>query len=219
MLGTGIIKGFYITAKNFVGSYLTRQRMTTVEYPETRLKLPETSRTFPFLVYDGDHPIAGLRCTACKICEKECPPQCIYIIPDRDDKGKAMKHPRIFDIDISVCIGCQICVEVCPFDSIKMDQIFEIAVRDRYAPLLLHRGNLAKPNSYYHRISPTAAAEVDARLAAAKSAADDRAKSAAAAKAAAAAKPAATFATPEAATKPAPATQPPTPPPAALETK
>jgi len=47
-----------------------------------------------------------------------------------------------------------------------MDQIFEIAVRDRYAPLLLHRGNLAKPNSYYHRISPTAAAEVDARLAA-----------------------------------------------------
>jgi NADH-quinone oxidoreductase subunit I len=29
------------------------------------------------LIYDTDDAEAGLRCVACKICEKECPPQCI----------------------------------------------------------------------------------------------------------------------------------------------
>ena len=201
MLGTGIIKGFYITAKNFVGSYLTRRRMTTIEYPETRANLPEASRSFPFLVYDGPHPIAGLRCTACKICEKECPAQCIYIIPDRDEKGKAMKHPRTFEIDISVCMGCQICVEVCPFDSIKMDKVYEIATRDRYEDLLLNRSQLAKPNSYFHQISPAAAAEVDARLAAEKKAAEEKKAKTTAAKTAA----------PPAPTAPAPVALTPTP--------
>src|SRR2546430_13688220 len=41
----------------------------------------------------------------------------------RSEKGKPKKHPKVFDIDISVCMSCQICVEVCPFDAIKMDQV------------------------------------------------------------------------------------------------
>ena len=27
-------------------------------------------------------PVAGLRCTACTICEQECPPKCILIVKD-----------------------------------------------------------------------------------------------------------------------------------------
>ncbi|MDF9827735.1 NADH-quinone oxidoreductase subunit I [Ereboglobus sp. PH5-10] len=197
MLGLGILKGFYITTKNLVGSYFTTERLTTLEYPEVRAKLPPASRTFPFLVYDGDNPVDGLRCVACRICEKECPPQCIYIVPERDEKGKVMKKPRIFDIDYSVCMGCQICVEACPFDSIKMDNIYEIAVRDRYEPLLMHREQLSKPNTYFHEINPVDATEVDTRLAEEKRKAEARAKAAAAAKASAAAK-AAAAATPAA---------------------
>jgi NADH-quinone oxidoreductase subunit I len=208
MLGTGIIKGFYITAKNFVGSYFTPERLTTLEYPEVRATLPHASRSFPFLVYDGDNPLDGLRCVACRICEKECPPQCIYIVAERDAKGKMIKKPRVFDIDYSVCMGCQICVEACPFDSIKMDNIYEIAVRDRYESLLMHRDQLAKPNSYFHQINPTDATEVDTRLAGEKRKAAERAQAAAAAKAAAAAT-AATTATAAQAAKPAtPATLP-----------
>ena len=187
MLGTGLIKGFYITAKNFVGSYFTRDRLTTLEYPEQRHKLPGASRTFPFLVYDGADPVTGLRCVACKICERECPPQCIYIISDRDEKGKPMKYPRTFDIDFSVCMGCQICVEVCPFDSIKMDNTYEIVARDRYLGLLKNRDQLTKSNAHFHEINPADAAETDARLAAAAAA---KAASAAKAAAATAAKPA-----------------------------
>ena len=116
-----------------------------------------------------------LRCVACQICEKECPPQCIYIEKSKDKKpdatGKLQLFPAIFTIDTSVCMGCQICVEVCPFDSIKMDQVFEVATTDRFTGLLLNREQLAKSNAYYHSIHPTEAAEVDARLAAERKAA------------------------------------------------
>ena len=42
-----------------------------------------------------------------------------------------------FDIDISVCMSCQICVEVCPFEAIKMDNEFELSTDDRFGGLLL----------------------------------------------------------------------------------
>lgn len=188
MLGTGILKGMVETARNFVGSYVDEARLVTVQYPEERLPPKENARQFPFLVYDGDDPHAGLRCVACQICEKECPPQCIYIEKSKDKKpdhvGKPQFYPAVFDIDLSVCMSCQICVEVCPFDAIKMDTEFELSTSDRFGGLLVHKEQLAKPNAYYHRIHPTEAAEVDARLAAEKA----KAEAAAKAKAEAAAK-------------------------------
>ena len=175
MLGTGILKGMAVTARNFVGSYFDKERLTTVQYPEERNPLPENYRNFPFLVYDGDDSQAGLRCVACKICEKECPPQCIYIVKSDDKKpdymGKPQFYPKVFDIDISVCMSCQICVEVCPFEAIKMDKDFELSTRERFDALLMRKDDLARSNDYYRRISPTDAAEVDAKLAAAAEAA------------------------------------------------
>lgn len=171
MTGSGILKGMAVTARNFVGSYFQKERLTTVQYPEEREALPEASRNFPFLVYDTDNPDTGLRCVACQICEKECPPQCIYIVKSTDKKpdytGKPQFYPVEFDIDISVCMSCQICVEVCPFEAIKMDQVFELSRRDRFDALMLRKADLAKSNSYFHRIHPTDADEVDANLAAA----------------------------------------------------
>jgi len=167
MVGAGLIRGLVETARNFTGSYCDPARLTTVQYPEESLPPVESARTFPFLVFDGDSQ-SGLRCVACKICEKECPPQCIYIVSERDEKGKVLKRPKVFDIDISVCMGCQICVEVCPFDAIRMDVKFELSVFDRFKPLLLHKEDLAKSNEYYHSIHPLEARETDLRLAAAR---------------------------------------------------
>jgi NADH-quinone oxidoreductase subunit I len=168
MLGTGILKGMAQTARNFLGSYVHEDRLVTVQYPEKTVPPKEATRNFPFLVYDGSAPMAGLRCVACQICEKECPPQCIYIIKDAvkkpDHAGKMQFQPKVFDIDISVCMSCQICVEVCPFDAIKMDIDYRYETGDRFGDLLLPKTQLAKPNAYYHRIHPGEAAEVDARL-------------------------------------------------------
>jgi len=215
LLGEGILKGLAETAKNFAGSYVSKERLTTVQYPEERAPAIEAARVFPFLVYDGSDWEAGLRCVACQICEKECPPKCIYIEKSKDKKpdfvGKQQIYPARFDIDVSVCMSCQICVEVCPFEAIKMDTDFELSTVDRFGGLLHDRKQLARSNEYYHKIHPTEAAEVDARLAAEKAKAEAKAKAAAdaaAAKAvvtastAATAAPASTAATPQPLAKP-----------------
>jgi NADH-quinone oxidoreductase subunit I len=185
LLGEGILKGLAETAKNFAGSFVSAERLTTVQYPEERIAPIEATRDFPFLVYDGGDWEAGMRCVACQICEKECPPKCIYIEKSKDKKpdfvGKMQIYPAKFDIDISVCMSCQICVEVCPFEAIKMDTVFELSTTDRFGGLLLDRKQLSKSNEYYHAIHPTEAAEVDVRLAEEKAKAEAKAKAAAAA--------------------------------------
>lgn len=201
MLGEGILKGLAETARNFFGSYASKERLTTVQYPEERIPTAENARVFPFLVYDGPDWLPGMRCVACQICEKECPPKCIYIEKSKDKKpdyvGKPQFYPARFDIDISVCMSCQICVEVCPFEAIKMDTQFELATDNRFGGLLMDRQQLARSNEYYHGIHPTEASEVDARLADEKAKVEAKAK--AAPPAAPAAKPAAPAAKPQAA--------------------
>lgn len=189
MLGIGILKGLAETGRNFVGSYFDPERLTTVEYPEQREPLKENARQFPFLVFDGENPETGLRCVACQICEKECPPQCIYIEKSKDKKpdhlGKPQFFPAVFDIDISVCMSCQICAEVCPFDAIKMDQEFELSTADRFGGLLLTKAKLAKANTHFVTIHPTDAAEIDTRREEERAKAKAKAEAEAKAKAAA----------------------------------
>jgi NADH-quinone oxidoreductase subunit I len=185
MFGEGILKGLAETARNFFGSYGSKDRLTTIQFPEERLPQFEATRQFPFLVYDGPDWHEGMRCVSCLICEKECPPKCILIEKSSDKKpdanGKLQFYPAVFDIDVSVCMSCQICVEVCPFDAIKMDVQFEYSTQDRFAGLLWDKKQLSKSNDYYRQIHPTEAEGVDARLA------EERAKLAAKANAAAAA--------------------------------
>jgi len=182
VLGEGILKGLAETARNFLGSYVNKNRLTTVQFPEERLPQIEASRNFPFLVYDGEDWQQGMRCVSCLICEKECPPKCIFIEKSTDKKpdavGKPQFYPTVFNIDVSVCMSCQICVEVCPFDAIKMDTEFELSTTNRFSGLLWDKQHLAKSNEYYQEIHPTEAAAVDAQLTA------ERAKLAAKAKAA-----------------------------------
>lgn len=186
MFGEGIVKGLIETARNFFGSYVKKDRLVTVQYPEERYPLPEAARNFPILLYDGEDPEAGLRCVSCHICEKECPPRCIYIEKSTDKKpdftGKPQFYPKVFNIDVSVCMSCQICVEVCPFEAIRMDKEFELSTDDRFGGLMWTKEKLSKSNEYYKQIHPVEAAETDARLA--EELEKARAKAAAAASAA-----------------------------------
>jgi NADH-quinone oxidoreductase subunit I len=190
VFGEGILKGLAETARNFLGSYVSKKRLTTVQYPEERLPQIEAYRNFPFLVYDGEDWQQGLRCVSCFICEKECPPKCIFIEKSTDKKldavGKPQFYPKVFNIDVSVCMSCQICVEVCPFDAIKMDTDYELSTTNRFSALLWNKQQLAKSNEHYHKIHPTEAAAVDAQLAAERAKVAAKAKAAAEAKAAAA---------------------------------
>lgn len=172
--GSGVLRGMFVTLKNFFTSYLAPRKpegmdtdgLITVQYPDERLKEKERFRNFPFLIYDNQPE--NLRCVACDICAKECPPKCIYIVREFDKDGKPLKRPAVFDIDLTVCMNCGICEEACPFDAIFMDHEFEIANADRQGRLLYHRDDLLKSNTYFHKIRPTDAEAIDARLRAAE---------------------------------------------------
>jgi len=161
--GMGLLKGLAVTGANMLQSFYRKDRMTTIQYPEQQAAISPNFRNFPFLVYDGDDPIKGLRCTACSICENECPPKCIYIVLERDENGKSLKRPKVFDIDVSVCMNCGICAEVCPFDSIYMDGEFEVATQDRFGGLVFDKHRLARSTEYHAKLRPAEAEEVAAR--------------------------------------------------------
>ena len=177
MPGLGLLQGLMISGKNALQSYYKKDRMTTIQYPEQRAEISPNFRNFPFLCYDGDRE-TGLRCTACSICENECPPKCIYIVLDRDENGKSLKRPKVFDIDISVCMNCGICAEVCPFDSIYMDGEYEMSTDDRFGGLMLGLDRLAKSADYHMKLRPEEASAVLAK----RKAEEEKKRAAAAAK-------------------------------------
>ena len=158
MFGFGVLKGMWVTLKNFVASYFTKERLTTVQYPEERLPEKERFRNFPFLIYD-DTP-GNLRCVSCDICAKECPPKCITIVRDTDAQGKPLKRPKTFDIDFSICMNCGICEEVCPFDAIFMDHDFELAEFGRFEDLMYTKERLLKSAEHFMKIRPTDATRI-----------------------------------------------------------
>ena len=208
MFGTGLLTGLGITLKHFVDTFVDDRKgvpsryqdsvnlgdgrriieqpvdqegLLTIQYPEEKRLLPERFRYIPMLIWDtakGED-----RCTACGICAKVCPPQCIWIVRDSDANGKPVTRPAEFYIDAAVCMSCSFCTEFCPFDAIKMNHDYELAVYDRYPQLVYDKEELTVPVEYYAALWPTQyAAEEETRR---KAEEEERAK--AEAKAAAAA--------------------------------
>ena len=159
----------------------SEERLVTVQYPEERLPQRRPRAIFRFSSMTARIRQKGL--ALCRLPDlREGMPAPVHLhrqgarTRSRITSGKLQFQPKVFDIDISVCMSCQICVEVCPFDAIKMDTEFELSTGDRFGQLLLHKQQLAKANHYYHKIHPSEAAEVDARLGAEKAKAEAKAR-------------------------------------------
>ncbi|MBI1295718.1 4Fe-4S dicluster domain-containing protein [bacterium] len=179
MFGTGLIKGLGVTLKHFVDTFkddsdsvpsryegsktlgnnrriidqpITQDGLLTIQYPEEKRLLPEAFRYIPMLIWDTARNED--RCTACGICAKVCPPQCIWIVRDSDENGKPVTRPSEFYIDAAVCMSCSFCVEFCPFDAIKMNHDYELAVYDRYPQLVYDLAELTVPVEYYAALWP-----------------------------------------------------------------
>ena len=187
MFGSGVLKGLGVTLKEFVATYVddvkkipsryaggkeeldqtaasAQNGIFTVQYPEERRKLSERFRYIPMLVYDAE--TGEDRCTACGICAKVCPPQCIWIVRAKDEKGKPITQPAEFFIDTTICMNCGLCAEFCPFDAIKMNNDYEIAAQQRMPYLVFDLKELRVPTTYYARIKPTDWADEEAARAA-----------------------------------------------------
>jgi NADH-quinone oxidoreductase subunit I len=181
MYGIGILKTFGVTVGRFVTTFTDNLKwflkggfgkryspealperqsprgrgVFTVQYPNEKLIVPENYRSFPFQVIDPE--TGKTRCTACGICAKACPPQCIWIVRATDpETGKAKREPAEFFIDVSICMSCGFCAEVCPFGAIKMDHDYEIATYGRDAgEFVWDLERLSKPLAYHAAIHPT----------------------------------------------------------------
>jgi NADH-quinone oxidoreductase subunit I len=79
-------------------------------------------------------------------------------------------QPAEFYIDVDICMNCGFCAEYCPFDAIKMDHDYEIAVYDRRAENIYNKEKLMKPVSYYASIRPVNYAQEEKARAAAEAA-------------------------------------------------
>jgi len=202
MYGLGLLKGLGVTMRHFITSFLYDRKpweprysqewldkhqaidgkgIFTVQYPEQQRKITENYRNIPMLVYEKtpDDP----RCTACGICARVCPPQCIWIQRGTDEKGRPKAQPAAFWIDAVMCMSCGFCAEFCPFDAIKMNSEHEMLTEDRDRDMFYDIGKLLHPIEYYAKIHPTdyAAEEAERRAKEeAKRAAEEAKKQAAA---------------------------------------
>ncbi|MFC2036361.1 4Fe-4S binding protein [Chloroflexota bacterium] len=174
MFGLGLIKGLSVTMRHFIESFTYDRKpwekryseewlekhqaidgkgMFTIQYPEQKRRISENFRVTPMLVYEEskDDP----RCTACGICARVCPPQCIWIQRATDARGRPKAQPAGFFIDATICMSCGSCAEFCPFDAIKMNQEHELAYTNRDEGMFYDMDRLLQPVAYYAKLHPT----------------------------------------------------------------
>ncbi len=111
------------------------RKPVTVQYPKAKKELPHRSRGLPVLLWDIK--VDESFCTGCQVCARYCPVDCMTVTMKDNPKfaeGKS-KRKKIVDkfyIDYARCMRCDICVEVCNFDAIVMNNTWEGVELSRY---------------------------------------------------------------------------------------
>jgi NADH-quinone oxidoreductase subunit I len=111
------------------------RKPVTVQYPTEKKELPHRSRGFPVLLWDEKVPEPF--CTGCQVCARYCPVDCMTVVMKDNPNFAAGKSKRKkiidkFYIDYARCMRCDICVEVCNFDAIVMNNTWEGVELSRY---------------------------------------------------------------------------------------
>ena len=127
----GVLKSLGVTAGTFF------RKPVTIQYPTEHRKVPDRDRAFPILLWDFD--VDEPFCTGCHACERACPVECMTVTMMDNPKHAegTSKRRKILDeffIDYGRCMRCNICVEVCNFDAIAMNNTWvghELSTVDR----------------------------------------------------------------------------------------
>jgi len=100
------------------------RKPVTLQYPAVHKELPHRTRGFPVLLWD--FAVGEPFCTGCQVCARYCPSECISVTMKDNPlhaggKSKRRKIVDRFYIDYGRCMRCNICVEVCNFDAIVLN--------------------------------------------------------------------------------------------------
>lgn len=116
-----IVKGHIVTFINLF------RKKVTLQYPEVRWELPPGYRGIPCLPVD---PETGKdACVGCMACARACPTQCIAIEAHMGEDKKRVVDS--FTLNAAKCMFCNLCVEACAFDAIRMSDTYELACFDK----------------------------------------------------------------------------------------
>ncbi|MFZ4739908.1 MAG: 4Fe-4S binding protein [Bacteroidales bacterium] len=119
-----------LTGMKVTGYYFVHPKsIITQQYPENRktLKMFDRFKGEVTMPHDENNQH---KCTACGICEINCPNGSIEVISKQVEKadGKMKKELDVYIYKLSMCTFCGLCVKVCPQDAIIFSQGFEHAV-------------------------------------------------------------------------------------------
>ncbi len=121
-----LLTGMSVTIKELFSKKVTQQ------YPENRktLVISERFRGELAMPHDENNEHA---CTACKICETNCPNGTIKVISKtiETEDGKKKKVLDQYFYNLGMCTFCNLCVLTCPFGAIKFENTFENAIFTR----------------------------------------------------------------------------------------
>ena len=119
-------------------------KKVTQQYPENRetLVISDRFRCELTMPHDENNEHA---CTACGICQMNCPNGTITVnskIIETED-GKKKKILDTYSWDLGMCTFCNLCVLTCPSGAIKFNNHFENAVftRSKLVEQLNHEGS------------------------------------------------------------------------------
>jgi len=107
-----ILKGLGVTLQNALRPSVTRN------YPAVRTHIFPRFRGR--LVHKRDED-GRPKCTACLRCEKICPTTAIRDLTGDEKKGRE-RRVRTYLWAADRCLYCNLCVEDCPFDAIRLSQ-------------------------------------------------------------------------------------------------
>ena len=125
----GVLKAMATTMRTML------RKPVTIQYPTVHREIPERNKGLPVLLWDfqADEPY----CTGCHACERACPVECMTVIMKdnprfTEEKSKRRKIVDEFWIDYGRCMRCGICVEVCNFEAIAMNNSWTAQEQSRF---------------------------------------------------------------------------------------
>jgi len=123
-----LIKGMMVTGKYF----FSPGEIVTQKYPDNRKQLKMYDR-FKGEVVMPHNDKNEHKCTACGICEMNCPNGTIEVIPMQvvTEEGKKQRVLDKHIYHLGMCTFCGLCVKVCPSNALAFSQKFEHAVFNR----------------------------------------------------------------------------------------